>query len=118
MPALAFLPLLFNHLAANLLSDIQDYRKGIDTVPDKLSGGIVRGWVTEKEVVQVVIGLYLAASAIGIILIFYLGLVMAPMLLAGFLLGLFYSTGTRYAFKYTILGEWSIFAGYGMLSPA
>jgi 1,4-dihydroxy-2-naphthoate octaprenyltransferase len=113
-----FIPLLLSHLAANLQSDIYDYRKGIDVVPNYFSGGIVRKWINARQAWTAVIVLYATAFLAGIILVFFTGIVLVPFLILGLLLSIFYSAGDKYAFKYNVTGEWFIFLGFGMMIPA
>lgn len=118
LTSIGFIPLLLNHLAANLQSDIFDFRKGIDVTPNYFSGGIVRKWITIKEARFVVAGLYSLAILVGIIMIVMFGSVLIPFVVLGFLLSIFYSAGDKFAFKYNVTGEWFIFLGFGILIPA
>ena len=52
---IGLIPMMLCHLAANLQSDIYDYKKGIDVIPDSFSGGIVRQWITVRQAIRVVI---------------------------------------------------------------
>ena len=45
---LAFFSMVILHSGANLLSDVNDYRKGLDREPTPVSGAIVRGYITSK----------------------------------------------------------------------
>lgn len=117
LAAMGFVPLVTIHFAANLQSDIFDYKKGIDVVPNSLSGGVVRKWISIKEAWIAVLSLYSVAIASGLYLTFELGAVYIPFLVTGLLLSIFYSAGNRLAFKYNFTGEWFIFAGFGILIP-
>jgi len=114
---LGFIPLILNHLAANLQSDIYDYLKGIDTEPHKLSGGIIRKWVNVKEGYRAVVVLYILSASAGLFLILSYGLILLPFIMLGLLLSIFYSAGDKIAFKYNVTGEWFIFLGFGILIP-
>lgn len=114
---MAFIPVFLIFSAANLQSDIIDYRKGIDVIANDFSGGIVRKWISVRKAMNVVILLYLASLLSGIFLLFMIGTVMIPFLLSGFFLSLFYSAGDKFAFKYNVTGEWFIFGGFGILIP-
>jgi 1,4-dihydroxy-2-naphthoate octaprenyltransferase len=114
---IAFVPVFLIFSAANLQSDIIDFRKGIDVVANDFSGGIVRKWISIREAMSVVIFLYIASLLSGIFLLVSIGTVMIPFLLLGFLLSLFYSAGDKFAFKYNVTGEWFIFGGFGILIP-
>jgi len=112
-----FVPILLFHLAGNLQSDIYDFVKGIDVVPQRFSGGIVRKWISLREAKWVVVLLYVSSFVIGIFLSFRFGIRFVPFIIAGFLFGLFYSARSNYALKYNVLGEWSIFGGFGIILP-
>ena len=118
MSAVGLIPLLLIHCAANLISDIKDYQKGIDTHPDLFSGGIVRGWISVREAGMAVVILYTLSIMSGLFLVLELGTGLIPILISGMFLGIFYSVGNNFAFKYNVTGEWFIFLGFGILIPA
>jgi 1,4-dihydroxy-2-naphthoate octaprenyltransferase len=114
---IGFLPLVLYHMAANLLSDIHDYRKGIDKEANYFSGGIVRRWITTRQSMRLVIALFSLAFLSGIYMVLQVGLIIFPFVILGLVLGVFYSTGNNYAFKYNVTGEWFIFLGFGLIIP-
>ncbi len=46
---LALFAMAFLHTSANILSDIVDFRRGLDTTATPGCGAIVRGWVTTRQ---------------------------------------------------------------------
>ncbi|MFP4471395.1 MAG: 1,4-dihydroxy-2-naphthoate octaprenyltransferase [Bacteroidales bacterium] len=112
---LSFFGMLILHAGANILSDISDYKKGLDRVPTPVSGGVVRKIITIKEAkVASVITL-----SIGAIIGFYLAWVSGPVLLLigvpGLIIGVFYTLGGKFALKYHALGDLAVFLNFGIL---
>lgn len=112
---LAFLGMLILHAGANVLSDISDYKKGLDKEPTPVSGGVVRKIITLREARIASVILLSAGAMIG----FYLAWVSGPMLLLigvpGLIIGIFYTLGGRFALKYHALGDLSVFMNFGIL---
>lgn len=112
---LSLLGMVILHSGANILSDINDYKKGLDRVPTPVSGGIVRGIITVREALMVSIILLFVGAAIGIFLVWKSG----PLLLAigglGLLVGIFYTRGGKIALKYHALGDLAVFLNFGIL---
>ncbi len=109
-------PFLF-HFAGILQSDIYDYLNGVDTSPNRLSGGVIRKWITPRQAWSVVIGLYFISFLIIIYLMLEYGPGMLPYIIT-MILGIFYSLGNKFAFKYNAIGEWFLFASIGLVIPA
>lgn len=112
---LSLLGMVILHSAANILSDINDYRKGLDRVPTPVSGGVVRGLITIREAWISSGILFLAGTLIGL----YLVLKSGPLLLVigglGLLVGIFYTRGGKVALKYHALGDLAVFLNFGIL---
>lgn len=112
---LSLLGMVVLHSAANILSDINDYKKGLDRVPIPVSGGVVRGMITLKEALVASAILFLAGALIG----FYLAWKSGPLLLAigglGLLVGIFYTRGGKISLKYHALGDLAVFLNFGIL---
>ena len=112
---LSFLGILILHSGANILSDINDYRKGLDRVPTPVSGGVVRGIITMKEAWISSVILLFTGTLIGLYLVWKSG----PLLLAigglGLLVGIFYTRGKKIALKYHALGDLAVFLNFGIL---
>lgn len=115
---IGFIPMMLYHFAGTLQSDIFDFLKGIDKVPNRFSGGIVRKWISVKEATQVVVILYAVSVLSGIWLLYKLGMVFLPFAIFGSTIAFFYSAKSNLAFKYNVTGEWFIFICYGVVIPA
>ena len=72
------LGVVFFHTAANLLNDCYDHKHGLDTEVNPVSGAVVRGLLTEKQVfrgaflflvIGIACGLYLFARAGWVVLL-------------------------------------------------
>lgn len=112
---LAFVAMVILHGGANILSDIFDYRKGLDKVPTPVSGGVVRGIISMKEAWIASILMLITGTLIG----FYLAWQTGPWLLvigiAGLFVGTFYTTESSLSFKYNGLGDLAVFLNFGIL---
>ena len=112
---LAFLGMVILHSGANILSDIYDYRKGLDEVPNPTSGGIVRGYINMKEA-KIASFIFLVTGAlIGFYLTYVTGIWLLVIGLVGLFIGVFYTSGTRLALKYNGLGDFAVFMNFGIL---
>jgi 1,4-dihydroxy-2-naphthoate octaprenyltransferase len=103
------------HSGANILSDIFDYKKGLDKIPSPVSGGVVRGYITIREAWVASVGMLVAGTLIGL----YLTYVTGPWLLAigivGLLIGTFYTSDSGVSMKYHGLGDLAVFLNFGTL---
>lgn len=112
---LAFIAMVILHSGANILSDIFDFKKGLDKVPSPVSGGIVRGLITIREAWIASVLMLTFGTVIGL----YLTWVSGPWLLAiglvGLFIGTFYTTETAVSWKYHGLGDLAVFMNFGIL---
>jgi 1,4-dihydroxy-2-naphthoate polyprenyltransferase len=112
---LAFIGMVILHGGANILSDIFDYKKGLDKEPAPTSGGVVRGYITISEAWIASVSMLFVGTAIGL----YLTYVSGPWLLAVGLLGLFvgtfYTSNMKLALKYNGFGDLAVFLNFGIL---
>lgn len=102
------------HTAANLLSDVYDFRRGLDTVVFPTSGALVRGLLTEPQVFRGAMVFLAAGVALGLWLTAEAGWPVLGLGLAGGILAIFY-TGQRFGFKYQGLGDLAVLAAFGPL---
>ena len=100
--------------ASNVLNDIYDYRKGLDTEVLPVSGAVVRGLLTPRQAgryaaalfgISILIGLYLALATSMAVL--WIGLF-------GVAVGVLYSA-TAVGLKYRGFGDLSVFLNFGIL---
>ena len=108
--SLALLAMMLLHSAANMLSDIFDFRRGLDTEVTPVSGALVRGWLSVRQVATEVVVFFVAGSALGL----WLARVTGPVLLyigaAGVAVGASYTL-----LKSRGLGDLAVFLNFGIL---
>lgn len=112
MPFIA-ISLLFLHAGSNVISDVDDYKKGVDAkgtlggsrvLPDNL--------LSPKEMFRFGVTLFLFAVLFGLPIIFDRGMLVLWLGLIGIVGGFFY-TGRPIGYKYIALGDIFIFLLYG-----
>ncbi len=110
----AFFGMAFLHTGANLLNDVYDYKKGLDSRVNPVSGAVVRGWVSPGQALLagwLFLGL---GSAIGGLLVAYVGLSILWIGIAGVAIGVFYSFGP-FELKFHALGDLAVFGNFAIL---
>ncbi len=107
---LAFLAMMILHSAANMLSDVFDFRRGLDTEVTPVSGAIVRGWLSARQVAAGSMVLFAVGISIGLRLARLTG----PVLLYVGAVGV--AVGALYTFlKSRALGDLAVFLNFGIL---
>lgn len=107
---LALLAMMLLHSAANMLSDIFDFRRGLDTEVTPVSGALVRGWLSVRQVAVEVTVFFVAGGALGL----WLARVTGPVLLYIGAAGV--AIGASYTFlKSRALGDLAVFLNFGIL---
>lgn len=107
---LAFLGMVVLHSAANMLSDVYDYERGLDKIVTPVSGAIVRGWLSSRQVKTGSIVLFTIGSLIGLLLVYMTGMILLIVGAVGVVIGLFYTV-----LKYRALGDLAVFLDFGIL---
>jgi 1,4-dihydroxy-2-naphthoate octaprenyltransferase len=107
---LALAAMMILHSAANMMSDVFDFRRGLDRDVTPVSGAIVRGWLTPAQVAAGASALFLLGSAIGLFLVAKTGLPLLVIGAVGLPIGLFYPL-----LKYQALGDLAVFLNFGIL---
>ena len=107
---LALLAMMVLHSAANMLSDVFDFRRGLDKDVTPVSGAIVRGWLSDKAVAAGSIILFVVGSALGLWLVAITGTVLLVIGIIGVLIGASYTM-----LKYHALGDMAVFLNFGLL---
>lgn len=102
------------HTAANLLSDVFDYKHGLDRDVYPTSGAIVRGLLTTRQVFMGSIVFLVIGMIIGLVLVIKVGLPVLWIGLCGAIIAVCY-TGPRFGLKYRRLGDLAIFLSFGLL---
>jgi len=98
------------HSAANMLSDVFDYRRGLDREVTPVSGAVVRGWLSDKAVAVGSAVLFIFGLGLGLILVAWTGRVLLIIGGVGMVIGVFYT-----ALKYHALGDLAVFLNFGLL---
>jgi len=112
---MAFVGMVILHGGANILSDIFDYKKGLDTIPSPVSGGVVRGLITIREAWVASLSMFSVGTILGLILVYYTGLWLLVIGIVGLFIGTFYTTETKLSWKYHGLGDLAVFLNFGIL---
>jgi 1,4-dihydroxy-2-naphthoate octaprenyltransferase len=93
-----------------MLSDVFDFRRGLDKDVTAVSGAIVRGWLTPAQVRAGSAVLFIAGCAIGIYLTYFSGKILLIIGAVGVTIGVFYTV-----LKYHALGDFGVFLNFGIL---
>jgi 1,4-dihydroxy-2-naphthoate octaprenyltransferase len=107
---LALVGMIVLHTAANMLSDVFDFNRGLDRDITPVSGAIVRGWLSGRQVAAGSAFLFVLGAAIGLYLVSVTGKTLLLIGGLGLAVGLFYT-----ALKYHALGDLAVFLNFGLL---
>ncbi len=107
---LALLAMVILHSAANMLSDVFDFRRGLDKEVTPVSGAIARGWLSDKAVAAGSAVLFIAGIALGLVLVAMAGRVLLVIGGVGLVIGVFYTV-----LKYHAFGDLAVFLNFGIL---
>lgn len=107
---LALLAMMILHSAANILSDVFDFKRGLDKMVTPVSGAIVRGWITTKQATVFSVALFIIGSALGLTLVLMTGTVLLIIGGVGVFIGVFYA-----GLKYYAFGDLAVFLNFGIL---
>jgi len=110
----AFFGMAFLHTGANLLNDVYDFKKGLDTRVNPVSGAVVRKWVSPGQALIASLLFLSLGSAIGGLLVAAVGLPLLWLGIAGVAIGVFYSFGP-FELKFNALGDLAVFVNFGVL---
>lgn len=109
----ALAAMLLLHAGANILNDLVDLRKGLDTTITPGSGAVVRGLITTREALAAAIVLFSLGSFLGVLLALQVGWPLLAIGAVGVAIGVCYSVGP--GLKYRALGDVAVFFDFGML---
>lgn len=112
--AVALTGVVLFQIAANLLNDCFDYRRGLDTVPNPASGAVVRGLVTDKQVLKLAVVCLALGTGCGLYLYTVAGWMVLVLGVLGALIVMSYTT-SGICLKYVGLGDPAIFLTFGIL---
>jgi 1,4-dihydroxy-2-naphthoate octaprenyltransferase len=107
---LALAGMMILHTAANMLSDVFDFKRGLDTRPTPVSGAIVRGWLSPRRVAMGSVLLFIGGASIGLYLVSVTGRILLLIGAVGVIIGVFYT-----GLKYHALGDLAVFLNFGLL---
>jgi 1,4-dihydroxy-2-naphthoate polyprenyltransferase len=107
---LALAGMIILHSAANMLSDVFDFRRGLDREVTPVSGAIVRGWLTPRQVAAGSASLFMVGTVIGLILVLEAGRTLLLIGGLGLVIGVFYT-----GLKYHAFGDLAVFLDFGLL---
>jgi 1,4-dihydroxy-2-naphthoate octaprenyltransferase len=109
----ALVTMMALHSAANMLSDVFDFRRGLDRNVTPVSGAIVRGWLTDRQVLAGSLVLLAAGTVSGLLIAAATG---RSLFVVG-AIGL--AVGTGYSLlKARALGDLAVFLNFGLLGAA
>lgn len=109
----AIVTMMALHSAANMLSDIFDFRHGLDRDVTPVSGAIVRGWLTDRQVLRGSLVLFALGTGSGLLLARATG---KSLFVVG---GIGVAVGALYTLlKARALGDLAVFLNFGLLGAA
>jgi 1,4-dihydroxy-2-naphthoate octaprenyltransferase len=108
--AAALLAMVILHAAANMLSDVFDFKRGLDTQVTPVSGALVRGWLSTKAVTIGSFVLFAVGIGLGLVLVALTGTVLLIIGAVGVAIGAAYTL-----LKYNTLGDLAVFLNFGIL---
>lgn len=111
---LALFAMVMLHSGSNLLSDVNDFKKGLDREITPVSGAIVRGYISPRTGIFGSIILIAAGIAAGVIITRRVGLPILVIGAVGIVIGVFY-TLKPFSLKYRALGDLAVFLDFGIL---
>lgn len=111
---LAALSMALLHGGANILNDVYDFRRGLDSHVHPVSGAVVRGYLTPESAFRGSLVFLAAGSILGLIIVWFVGPPIFYIGLVGVAIGVFYSA-TPAALKYHALGDLAVFLNFGVL---
>lgn len=109
----ALVTMMVLHSAANMLSDVSDFRRGLDRDATPVSGAIVRGWLTDRQVLRGSLALFVAGTASGLLIAAASGRSLFVVGAIGLAVGAGYSL-----LKARSLGDLAVFLNFGLLGAA
>jgi 1,4-dihydroxy-2-naphthoate octaprenyltransferase len=107
---LSLLTMVVLHAAANMLSDVFDFRRELDKDVTPVSGAVVRGWLSPAAATRGAAVLFAAGIALGLFLAAITGWTLLVIGGIGIAVGAFYTL-----LKYHALGDLAVFLNFGIL---
>jgi 1,4-dihydroxy-2-naphthoate octaprenyltransferase len=107
---LSLLTMVILHAAANMLSDVFDFRRGLDKDVTPVSGAVVRGWLSPAAATRGALALFAVGTALGLGLAAITGWTLLVIGGIGLAIG-----GSYTLLKYRALGDLAVFLNFGIL---
>ncbi len=107
---LSLVAMVILHSAANLLSDVFDFKQGLDREVTPVSGAIVRGWITPQQALRASALLFASGGLLGLLLVKLTSPLLLYVGILGVVIGLLYTL-----LKYHALGDLAVFLNFGIL---
>lgn len=101
------------HGAANMLSDVFDFRRGLDREVTPVSGAVVLGWLTDKQALRGAAVLFALGTASGLLIAAKTGRALFVVGAIGVAVGAGYTL-----LKARALGDLAVFLDFGLLGGA
>ena len=109
----ALVTMMILHSASNMLSDVFDFRRGLDRDVTPVSGAIVRGWLADRQVLRGATFLFALGIASGLLIARATG---KSLFIVG---GIGVAVGALYSLlKARALGDLAVFLNFGLLGAA
>jgi 1,4-dihydroxy-2-naphthoate octaprenyltransferase len=109
----ALVTMMALHSASNMLSDVFDFRHGLDRDVTPVSGAIVRGWLTDRQVLRGSAALFVLGTLSGLLIARLTG---RSLFIVG---GIGVAVGISYTLlKSRSLGDLAVFLNFGLLGAA
>ena len=109
----ALVTMMALHSASNMLSDVFDFRRGLDREVTPVSGAIVRGWLTDRQVLRGSIVLFVLGTVSGLLIARATGKSLFVVGGIGLAVGVLYTLLKAHA-----LGDLAVFLNFGLLGAA
>jgi 1,4-dihydroxy-2-naphthoate octaprenyltransferase len=109
----AIVTMMVLHSAANMLSDVFDSRHGLDRDVTPVSGAIVRGWLTDRQVLRGAIVLFALGAGSGLLIARATGKSLFVVGGIGLAVGALYTLLKAHA-----LGDLAVLLNFGLLGAA
>jgi 1,4-dihydroxy-2-naphthoate octaprenyltransferase len=107
---LSLLTMVVLHAAANMLSNVFDFRRGLDKDVTPVSGAVVRGWLSPAAATRGAAALFAVGTALGLALAAVTGWTLIVIGGIGIAIGASYTL-----LKYRALGDLAVFLNFGIL---
>jgi 1,4-dihydroxy-2-naphthoate octaprenyltransferase len=98
------------HSAANMLSDVFDFKRGLDKDVTPVSGAVVRGWLSPSTAARGAAAFFAVGIALGLALTALTGPTLLIIGGVGVVIGAFYT-----GLKFRALGDLAVFLNFGIL---